>query len=259
MSLIKAVKRAAVYAGLILAGTVSANAAIISNSQIHPYEAFLGFLTSSQVAPGPVMGDSQNHTGIYTLRQFDGSLGTLNSVRIEFDQQVDSLLDPPFGTLPVGAIGSCVSGVASCTAHLNRIVEQRGSVTLGTASASTSLSIDNHTVNCDPQNPLSSTGCAPEFHRNSPFSDATEFTSASDVANFVGSGTFSALANFSASYFATLGADGAVVISEASSGWQGQATVIYDYTPGGVVAMSAPAGAAFLLIGLAALSRRKRA
>ena len=76
MSLINAVKRAAVYAGLVLAGTVSANAAIISNSHIHPYEAFLGFLTSSQVAPRPVMGDSQNHTGIYALQQFDGSLGT---------------------------------------------------------------------------------------------------------------------------------------------------------------------------------------
>ena len=142
-------------------------------------------------------------------------------MRIEFDQQVDSLLDPPFGTLPVGAIGPCVSGAASCTAHLNRIVEQSGSVTLGAASAITSLGIDNHTVNCDPQNPLFSTGCGPEFHRNSPFSDATEFTSASDVANFVGSGTFAALANFSASYFATLGVDAAVVISEASFDWQG--------------------------------------
>ena len=36
------------------------------------------------------------------------------------------------------------------------------------------------------------------------------------------------------------------------------ATVIYDYTAGSTVAMPAPAGAAFLLIGLAALPRRKR-
>jgi len=61
-----------------------------------------------------------------------------------------------------------------------------------------------------------------------------------------------------ATYLAELTSETIDLSSGAGYAWDGTATVIYDYTPGGVVAMPAPAGAVFLLIGLAAIARRKR-
>jgi hypothetical protein len=94
--------------------------------------------------------------------------------------------------------------------------------------------------------------------RNSPYTEAIDFTAASDVANFVGGGTFSVVTDLIADYLASLTPESIDLSSGVEYSWGGTATVIYDYTPGGVIAMPAPAGAAFLLIGLAALARRKR-
>jgi len=242
-------RNTAIAAVLTAAGALSANAAIVSNSDIQSFEPF-GFLISGHTAPSAPIGDTQNRNGSFTLQQFNGALGTLNSVRIEFNQGVNSVIDDTGG--------SCAVGFSECAVSLARTFTQSGSVTLGTASATAATIIDADTVNCDLGG--GANACFLSTHsRNSPYTEAIDFTAASDVANFVGGGTFSVVTDLIASYLATLTSESTDVLSGASYSWGGQATVIYDYTAGSTVAMPAPAGAAFLLIGFAALARWKRA
>jgi len=243
-------KNTVLAAVLTAAGAMSAHAAIVSNSDTQSFEPF-GFMGSSQDLGTPFqIGHLSNHNGGYTLQQFNGALGTLNSVRIEFNQAVDSTIDDTGG--------GCAAGFAACAVDLARTFTQSGSVTLGTATATASTIIDPHVVNCD----IGVTGnsCFLSAHnRNSPYTEAMDFLDPSDVANFVGAGTFNVVTDLIAEYLATLDPiTGGFVNSGSGFAWGGTATVIYDYTPGGVVAMPAPAGAAFLLIGLAAIARRKR-
>lgn len=237
-----------IAAVLTATGAMSAHAAIVSNSDIQSFEAF-GFLCSGQTAPSAAIPGNQNHNGSYTLQQFNGALGTLNSVRIEFNQAVNSTISDTGG--------NCAFGFTDCAVSLARTFTQSGSVTLGTANATAATIIDPDTVNCDIGG--GGNACFLSTHaRNSPYTEAIDFTAASDVANFVGGGTFSVVTDLIADYLASLTPESIDLSSGVEYSWGGTATVIYDYTPGGVIAMPAPAGAAFLLIGLAALARRKR-
>jgi hypothetical protein len=230
------------------AGAMSANAAIVSKSDTQSFEPF-GFMVSSQTAPSAAFPDTQVLNGVYTLQQFNGALGTLNSVRIEFNQGANSALSDTGG--------NCAAGFAACAASLSRTFTQSGSVTLGTASATAAMIIDPNTVNCDLGG--GPNACFLSNHaQTSPYTEAIDFTAASDVANFVVVGTFAVATDLIANYLATLTPESIDVVSGLEYSWGGTATVIYDYTAGSTVAMPAPAGAAFLLIGLAALARRKR-
>jgi hypothetical protein len=221
------------------AGAMSANAAIVSKSDTQSFEPF-GFMVSSQTAPSAAFPDTQ---------VLNGALGTLNSVRIEFNQGVNSALSDTGG--------NCAAGFAACAASLSRTFTQSGSVTLGTASATAAMIIDPNTVNCDLGG--GPNACFLSNHaQTSPYTEAIDFTAASDVANFVVVGTFAVATDLIANYLATLTPESIDVVSGLEYSWGGTATVIYDYTAGSTVAMPAPAGAAFLLIGLAALARRKR-
>ncbi len=221
------------------AGAMSANAAIVSKSDTQSFEPF-GFMVSSQTAPSAAFPDTQ---------VLNGALGTLNSVRIEFNQGVNSALSDTGG--------NCAAGFAACAVSLSRTFTQSGSVTLGTASATAAMIIDPNTVNCDLGG--GPNACFLSNHaQTSPYTEAIDFTAASDVANFVVVGTFAVATDLIANYLATLTPESIDVVSGLEYSWGGTATVIYDYTAGSTVAMPAPAGAAFLLIGLAALARRKR-
>jgi hypothetical protein len=247
MSILNSVKSAAIGAALVFVGAVSANAAIVSNSDSQAFEPF-GFLVSTHTAPGAAVGQTVNHNGAYTLQQFNGALGTLNSVRIEFNQTAASRISDTGG--------NCAVGFSECAVSLARTFTQSGSVTLGTANATAATIIDTDTVNCD----LGGGPNACFFSAHplaSPYAEVIDFTAASDVANFVGGGTFSVLTDLVASYLASLTSESIDVSSGAEYAWAGAATVIYDYTEASTE-IPAPAGAAFLLIGLAALARRKR-
>lgn len=249
MAVFSFLKNTALVVVLTAAGAMSANAAIVSNSNVQSFEAF-GFLYSGETAPFAAVPETQNRNGSYTLQQFNGALGTLNSVRIEFNQGVNSVLSDTGG--------HCAGTFAECAISLSRTFTQSGSVTQGTASATAATIIDSNTINCDLGGGSSacfllSTG------RNSPYTEAIDFTAASDVANFVGGGTFSVVTDLIAHYLAELTPESAAVESGLEYSWGGTATVIYDFTAGSTVAMPAPAGAAFLLIGLAVIARRKRA
>ena len=251
MAILMNIRNGAVAVLLAALGAVSANAAVVSNSDTQSFEPFGFMLSGHDNGPPPVQaGDTQNRNGSYTLQQFNGALGTLNSVRIEFNQAVDSTIDDTGG--------SCAAGFSACAVDLARTFTQSGSVSLGTASGTASTIIDAHTVNCDIG--LTSNSCFLSSHpRNSPYTEAIDFADPGDVANFIGGGTFNVLTDLIAEYLATLDpVTGGHVESGAGYAWGGTATVIYNYTPGSVVAMPAAAGAAFLLIGLAALARRKR-
>lgn len=248
MAIKSLLKNAVLAAVITAAGAMSANAAIVSNSDVQSFEPF-GFLFSGQTAPSAAVGETQNHNGAYTLQQFNGALATLNSVRIEFNQAINSSISDTGG--------NCAVGFSECAVSLARTFAQSGSMTLGTASGTASTIVDTDTTLCDfGGGPsacfLQSTGLI------SPYTEAIDFSAASDVANFGGGGTFSVVTELIASYLASLTPESIDLSSGAEFVWAGSATVIYNYTPGGVVAMPAPAGAAFLLIGLAALARCKR-
>lgn len=248
MAVVSFLRNTALAVVLTAAGAMSANAAIVSNSDTQSFEPF-GFLVSSQIAPGGAIAETQFRNGAYMLQQFNGALGTLNSVRIEFNQGVNSALSDTGG--------HCVGTLTECAINLSRTFTQSGSVTLGTASATMATIIDPNTVNCDLGGGSNSCFLSTHAH-TSPYTEAIDFTAASDVANFVGGGTFSVVTDLIATYLAALTPESAAVESGLEYAWGGTATVIYDYTAGSTVAMPAPAGAAFLLIGLAAIARRKR-
>lgn len=250
MNILKSFKTVAIGVAFVVAGAVSSQAATISNSdtQTHILPGF-GFMSGFHTAPGAPVGDSQNHNGSYTLQQFNGALGTLNSVRIEFNQAVNSTIDDTGGT--------CAPGFSDCAVNLTRTFTQSGAVTLGSASGATSSIFDTDTVNCVLG--LAPNACFQSTHAHaSPFTEAIDFTSASDVANFVGGGTFSVTTDLLATFLAELTAETIDLSSGAGFDWAGTATVIYDYTEASTQ-IPAPAGAAFLALGLAALARRKRA
>jgi hypothetical protein len=163
-------RNTAIAAVLTAAGAMSANAAIVSNSDVQSFEAF-GFLFSGQTAPSAPIPGTQNHND------------TLNLVRIEFNQTVNS-------TISVTG-GNCAFAFT-----------QSGSVALGTAIATAATIIDPDTVNCDIGG---GNACFLSTHaRNSPYTEAIDFTAASDVANFVVVGTFLALTDLIADYLASL-------------------------------------------------------
>ena len=247
MAIKSLLKNAVLAAVITAAGAMSANAAIVSNSDVQSFEPF-GFLFSGQTALSVAVGETQNHNGAYTLQQFNGALATLNSVRIEFNQAINSSISDTGG--------NCAVGFSECAVSLARTFAQSGSITLGTASGTASTIVDTDTTLCDLGGPsacfLQSTGLT------SPYTEAIDFSAASDVANFVVVGTFSVVPDLIASYLASLTPESIDLSSGAEFVWAGSATVIYNYTPGGVVAMPAPAGAASLLIGLAALARCER-
>lgn len=250
MKFLSFIRNMVIGIGFVVAGASFATAAIVSNSDTQMHQPF-GFLFSDDINGFPPFVDSQSLGGSYTLQQFNGALGTLNSVRIEFNQTVNSQIDDTGGT--------CALGFSECAVNLARSFTQSGAVTLGSASGTAASIIDADNVNCDLG--VGPTAChsAPYPHAlASPYGEAIDLTSAADVANFVGGGTFTVTTDLIAEYAASRTIETLELSSGVSFTWGGTATVIYDYTPGGVVAMPAPAGAAFLLIGLAALARSRR-
>ena len=246
------------FSSLVL-GTVlvfaanAANALVVSNSDTQSHVVF-GSLFSEAI-PGSELPDSQIHNGAYTLQQFNSALGTLNSVRIEFNQAVNSTIDDTGG--------NCLSGFSDCAVSLSRTFTQGGAVSLGTAVGGTTLIVDPSTLNCNiggsPSDPGHCRETPPYPHsRTSPFTEAIEFTSATDVAEFVGLGTFTVDAILFADFTAVAGLGTGNVSSAAGFNWGGMATVIYDYSSD-QVAMPAPGAAAFLLAGALVLARLRRA
>lgn len=92
------------------------------------------------------------------------------------------------------------------------------------------------------------------------FNEAIEFTAAADLANFIGSGDFSATATLD--LFASLsGVRESIFLAHGIIGdvffdGGGSATVTYDYTAA-TTEIPVPAGAAFLMLGVLALARRR--
>ena len=245
------------FSGLLL-GTVlvfaanAANALVVSNSDTQSHVVFGSLFSEATSASN--LPDSQTHNGAYTLQQFNSALGTLNSVRIEFNQGVNSTIDDTGG--------NCLPGFSDCAVSLTRIFVQAGAVSLGSASGGTAPIVDLSTLNCNiggsPTDPGHCHETPPYPHsRTSPFTEAIEFTSAADIAEFVGPGSFTVdtilLVDFEA--MAGLGTDN--VSSGTGFDWGGTATVIYDYSPD-QVAMPAPGAAAFLLAGALVLARLRR-
>ena len=224
---------------------VSANAAIISNFDTQSFVSF-GNLFSEDPPTGPNL--PVNHFGGYTLQQFDGSLGTLNSVSIVQNQAVVSTIDDTGG--------NCAVGFSECAVDLARSFRQDSVSTLGGAAGIGPVIIDNHTVNCDLG--IGTNACSNSTHaRNSDYNPVLNIVNPGDVAGFIGVGTFNIQTSLVAAFTASNTIESVNVLSGVTYDWGGTATVFYDFTPNSV-AMPAPAGALFLALGLAAVARRRR-
>ena len=234
---------------VLVFATTAANALVVSNSDTQTHVAFGGL--SSDAANPP---DSQTFNGAYTLQQFNGALGTLNSVRIEFNQGVNSTIDDTGG--------NCLRGFSDCAVSLTRVFAQAGGVALGSAVGGAASVVDPSTLNCNIGGSTTDPGHCHEtppypHSRTSAYTEAVEFTIATDVAEFVGAGTFTVDTILLAEYGVAAGLGTDNVSSGVGFDWGGTATVIYDYSPD-QVAMPAPGAAAFLLAGALVLAARKR-
>jgi hypothetical protein len=236
---------ALLFSVAIMLSATSARAATISNSDA---QSFVSDTLSASAVAGSGASNSNTYSGSYTLQLFDGALGVLNSVRIEFSQAVDSSF--------AGVNGLCAGfSPGDCTGGLGRSFTQSGSVLLGTAAGNAAVSTDSNFINCAFL--IGPSGCSGPVARTSPYSEVIDFTSATDIVNFVGTGSFGVDTDLFAQFSLTAGGLAIDAQSGMSFLWGGSATVIYDYTSAST-GIPAPAGAAFLLIGFAALARRKR-
>lgn len=217
------------------------------------------FDTQTFVSSGAVQSsngspvNSTSHNGSYALQLFDSSLGTLNSVRLQINQSIDSTLN--FGSAPCFPL----QNGEECQ-EITREGDQSATYTAGaTANAALASQLFFHVDLCSA--PIVGTGtpeyalCNDGFAQSFVLQDDVLLTGA-QTADFEGIGSFAVDANMFFQHAVSILTSGAGQSTDAHFSWAGTATVTYDYTAA-ATGIPVPAGASFLLIGLAALVRRR--
>lgn len=233
-------------------GAVPSQAATISffdTQTLHPQD----FLLSTNQFPNGAQ-TSVNRSGAYALQMFDTNLGTLNSVRLQISQSINTSLSlfasdcDPFGGQP-------------CEMGLVRSGNQVATYSAGSAAnAAFASHAFNNPLSCNlggnafPGSFLPSCLAGAPHAENFPLTNDILLTGA-QAADFEGTGNFAVDTDMFFQVTTTeLGSASFLYTHQAFYDWAGTVTVTYDYTAA-ATGISAPAGAAFLLIGFAALAR----
>jgi hypothetical protein len=233
---------------LLTAGmTASANAAMISFTQSQTFIPPSDLLVAEAGQAAIIDGESGTRNGSINLSRFDAPLGTLDRVILNVVHSVNSEF--------VDIAGTCIGTNTTCGVDLTR------GYTLGAAySAGASVNrghtgiATSHSASCDLGG-----SCLGFTDPDTFTSNGTRFiTQAIDLADFSGPGDFTVDVDMFMRLSVLPGAGTDTVLLGAFFDWDGEATVTYEYTAASTQ-VSAPAGAAFLLIGFAALARWKRA
>lgn len=239
--------RLAALAGVLsVAGAFSSQAAVISFTQslthIPPSE-FL-FAEATRTA---ILGDSSGpRTDTFSLSRFDSSLGTLNEVSLRISSFVTSQFDDIGGT--------CTGTNPTCAVDLTRTVDFSRSYSAG---STVNQAIGGQFL-LDPSSCDLGGSCVGFLDVRTYSAVSTRnFLNAADLADFTGPGNFSVGVGMETTLAVSPGTNTDTVALGSSFDWDGEVTVTYDYTAASTQ-VPAPAGAAFLLIGFAALARRKR-
>ena len=208
------------------------------------------FSASPQVLAvgGGSASNSDVFNGAYTLNLFDPSQGTLTGVTVSVTQTVAPIADVTFLCASSGCVGT---GVAT--------FDQSVSLNLGTVSAATGPVTGDAGGTC-----FGTEGC--QIFSVGALSTLTAsyvFSSASDLANFIGLGSFTLdrLLDVSVSISSLENSAAGSIVSGTASPWAGTATVTYEYSALVAAVPEPGSAAAFLLAvaGLFAARRRKSA
>ncbi|MFT5486690.1 MAG: hypothetical protein ACI9JL_003614 [Paracoccaceae bacterium] len=247
MTILGFIRNTAAATILTVGMTASANAAMITFNQAQTFISPPELLVAEVNQAAIIDGVSGTRNGSFNLARFDSSLGTLNRVILNVAHAINSEF------VDIG--GTCIGTNATCGVDIQRSYVlgsgyNAGSTVNGglTGVAGSSLS------SCDLG------GSCLGFTDNRDFSSngTRFFIQPGDLADFTGPGDFTVDVDmfFRLSVLPGTGTD--TVLLGASFDWDGVATVTYEYTEASTQ-VPAPAGAAFLAIGLAALVLRKRA
>ena len=185
-------------------------------------------------------------SGAYTLDLFDPSQGTLTGVRVSVSQTAAPTASLTF---------LCADAEAGCIGSGFNNIAQSVSLNFGTVSAATGPVAGSAGGQC-----LGLFGCQAFFV--GPLSTLTAnyvFSSVSDLANFVGLGSFTVdrQLNVKASAVSLLDSAATSVLDGFVSPWTGTATVTYEYSAL-VAAVPEPGSAAALLLAAAGLFAARR-
>jgi hypothetical protein len=244
---------------LVVAAAPS-QAAMISFFDAQTLQAQDFLLSTNQVQNGSQV--SANHSGAYALQKFDTALGTLNSVRLQINQGINSSLS--LNAFSSSGGSTCnpfdVSG-APCDMGLTRNGNQTATYSAGSAvNAAFASQSFNNSFGCSlggnafPGSSFAS--CIDGAPHNETFALTNDILlTGAQTGDFEGAGNFAVDTDMIFQFFTSaIGSNFLIFTNQAFYNWAGTVTVTYDYTAN-ATEIPAPAGAAFLLIGLAALTR----
>jgi len=221
------------------------------------------FLLSTNQLPNNAQV-SVSHTGAYALQMFDTALGSLNSVRLQINQGINSSLSLDASSLFGGSPCSPFSG-GPCDMGLTRNGNQSAIYSAGAAvNAAFANDTFNHGLACNLGGTDSPGSFLPSCLDGSPHAQTFALTNdilltGAQADDFEGTGNFAVDTDMFYQFSTSeLGSTSLLFTNRAFYDWAGTVTVTYDYTAA-TTEIPAPAGAAFLLVGLAALALRKRA
>ena len=195
---------------------------------------------------GGSASNSGSFGGAYTLDLFDSSQGTLTGVTVSVTQTVAPTAQLTF---------LCASSTAGCVGSGSSFFNQSVSLTLGTVSAATGPVAGGAADTC-----LGLTGC--QTFVTGPLSTLTatySFSTAADLANFVGLGAFTVdrLLGISLSVSSLDNSVSSSILVGQASPWAGTATVTYEYEALAAV-VTEPIGAAAFILGVGGLLAARR-
>lgn len=241
----------AAAAVLLTAGAAtSAHAASITVSNSFDFVSPPEFLFAEASRSVFLNDTSGQRSGILSLSLFNPVIGTLNQVSLTVRQRVGSQFED------IG--GNCTPSNPTCFVNMTRTADLTARYSAGT---SVNRGLGGQFI-FDPSTcELGGTGtdsCAGfQDYRDFMSGSTRHFTDAADLSDFLGTGNFTVESLMTTTLGVSPGSGGDVVSVVSSFDWSVEVSVTYDFTEASTE-IPAPAGAAFLLIGLAALTRRKR-
>lgn len=241
----------AVAAVLITAGAgASVQAGSITFNQALTHISPPDFLFAEAGRAAIINDTSGQRSAIFSLSRFDSSLGTLDRVLLTVRQRVGSQFED------IG--GNCTTGNATCFVDMTRTTGLEAQYSAGSSvnrGLGGQFTFDPST--CELSGAGSDACGGFVDYRDYTSGSTRNITDANDVLDFVGPGTFTVETLMTTTLDALPGTNGDIVSVVSSFDWSGEVIVTYEFTETSV-ALPAPAGAAFLMLGALALARRKR-